>query len=1482
MEKDIFRCVSLHPSFELWRESMAPSVLLIHGKPAVLFNSILDVLWENTADPSAVVVSFCFEKHDIRRRTVIQLLVSLVQQILHLRPALYNQLEKVSGRWEASSSDPTQKWSESTMWNILQYILSCKDGRFITCIIQAPDESHNCFFRELWLLLDRTESPFKIAIIVEDSSNLWPMFHKYRFDIDLDATLEEDGVNDYLIDLVETRVLKRPVSRQTMYKIIEKCCSAHASFLWKRISLMYLATDKILSAPHILDSELDSLPFADPESFSERTLHVIPNSKHHWVHKALSWVIYAMRPLELHELAIILALETLETEFSSFYIVSDTLMEELSNNLTHLLPVFIEIRSTYLYLLPSEALDVILTSDSAVWYSMPEVTRLDLVQSCLRYLSIEEIQNARSYLDYSNLESVSLHLPEHVGYYFLRYAVLYWPLHYQSLSGVSPSYDHLILSFLRNHKFTKLWIELFWALQVDPVTRDRYSYLTTSPLIVASQFGFVGIVQILLGSEASVINGTEVDLSLEAAARHGHIAIVNQLTRSKKVSTTAIERAFVTVSGSPNEYIALELTDHLPLDPAIDNLVIALNGASGNGNFKVVQRILSQWSAVVTSKPDKLTALHDACQIGSVPIVCLLLKHGFQSTRTDTADLAPLHMAAIGGHVRIIELLLASGADVDAQSLEGITPIYFAARNGYFLIVRELLFKGADPDKANARGRTPLHLACMNGFLKTAQALIKGGANVSMLDQKGNTPLQLAIACSHINIIELLIQTICSTPGNISLNAPNSSDRTPLMLAIQQGLESVALQIVNKDAGLSQDGSLDPKAFFLATEKKFPAIITTCLQRGGDPNIRNDRQMTPLHVASKHGHLEIVQILLEAHADIMARDEEQKTALHFAAERGHNQVVQLLLSYQADLTTVDAERRTILHAACVGRNAKIVEELLKHESLAIWDSDDSDFTALELASGLGLIQIAKLILQHDAHITPSPDGPVSQSLVHAANYGHKKTVELLLDAGANKDYQDCFGNSALSLAAWNNCLDIAILLLIRKVRLNLRDEHGNTPLHDAAHRNSVEVLKVLLKAGAEREAKNKKRLTPLMRAVAAKNTEAVRVLLEKGADIRLRFSETQSLIDSATMSGWTIFKLFVDHGVDFNSYQGYWGSLLHVAAMSGQLKIVQFLLERGLDVNCVSGICGTALQSAATYGQAEVTKYLVENSADVNLVSGRLGTALSVSMIPEGREIAFRLLHYGADVTIPRGYYTGLLGVLLVWTKKSLEDTIAMATDLLKKGASKDARDVHGRMPIHFAAYKGSLSLVKKLTSGKASLDSRDKQRRTGFHYAASRGSLDIIRKILDGRENCDVEDADGWTPLLWACRQSNPAVIKTLLQHGADAFHSTPQGWTAKRVAYFHNQTEIFDLLNIGTEESSVAEQDNELSTGSGAEEDEEDEIVYVKGQLHEDCYCESCFLLIYGHRYKCKVCLDYSYCFKCYWTVKLTHDPSHEFSKP
>ena len=107
-------------------------------------------------------------------------------------------------------------------------------------------------------------------------------------------------------------------------------------------------------------------------------------------------------------------------------------------------------------------------------------------------------------------------------------------------------------------------------------------------------------------------------------------------------------------------------------------------------------------------------------------------------------------------------------------------------------------------------------------------------------------------------------------------------------------------------------------------------------------------------------------------------------------------------------------------------------------------------------------------------------GEYDYLLLSATESGLTSIVNILLDAGADKEVKDEYGRTPLDVAAWEGHTDIVKLLLDAGADKEVKDRDGRTPLHFAAmHKGHTDIVKLLVDAGADLEVKDDRGWTPL-------------------------------------------------------------------------------------------------------------------------------------------------------------------------------------------------------------------------------------------------------------------------------------------------------------------------------------------------------------------------------------------------------------------
>ena len=137
------------------------------------------------------------------------------------------------------------------------------------------------------------------------------------------------------------------------------------------------------------------------------------------------------------------------------------------------------------------------------------------------------------------------------------------------------------------------------------------------------------------------------------------------------------------------------------------------------------------------------------------------------------------------------------------------------------------------------------------------------------------------------------------------------------------------------------------------------------LERGVHVDAEDQYSMTLLQVASRRGHLHIVQFLIENNATVNATELDGRAALHFAVIRGHTSIARFLLEQGADMNLRKRLGLTPLHVVAQTSHTDLVEILLEHGAEMEAPDDNSD-TPLDWAITFGSGVMVQALLEQGA------------------------------------------------------------------------------------------------------------------------------------------------------------------------------------------------------------------------------------------------------------------------------------------------------------------------------------------------------------------------------------------------------------------------------------------------------------------------------------------------------------------------------------
>lgn len=369
----------------------------------------------------------------------------------------------------------------------------------------------------------------------------------------------------------------------------------------------------------------------------------------------------------------------------------------------------------------------------------------------------------------------------------------------------------------------------------------------------------------------------------------------------------------------------------------------------------------------------------------------------------------------------------------------------------------------------------------------------------------------------------------------------------------------------------------------------------------------------------------------------------------------------------------DARNRLVrqfpLHWAAIQDQSDVIG-LLIASGRSVDSRDELGRTPLMAAAAFGSVGAARTLLAQGADIDARDENGDS-ALHHSVRYGKVKSAEFLLHYGIPVDVAaDKTGATPMHYAAALGSAPMIRFFAGKGADLNSRDHEGVSPIFYASRRNQRGAVELLRKLGA--------RYGGLHEAVNANDVGRVLTLISRGVDIDVPNYAGTPLMIAAAKGFLGVTRILVDHGVDLEARSDFQGSTaLHMAAVSGQPEIVEFLVARGAAIEAVDDQGRTALIMASIFGHSRVAKKLIDLGADKSAEDTVYGNMpihwASVSGYPEIVEL---LIDAGIDADTRSAF--GMTPLHFAARK----DRTEVALRLLYYGANAELRDDFGNTPL--------------------------------------------------------------------------------------------------------------------------------------------------------------------------------------------------------
>ncbi|PSN30806.1 hypothetical protein C0J52_26673 [Blattella germanica] len=234
--------------------------------------------------------------------------------------------------------------------------------------------------------------------------------------------------------------------------------------------------------------------------------------------------------------------------------------------------------------------------------------------------------------------------------------------------------------------------------------------------------------------------------------------------------------------------------------------------------------------------------------------------------------------------------------------------------------------------------------------------LLGHGANPNAKNYFGDTPLHFAVQNCLFKVLDCLLELKCD------IDSANTEDETPLLKAIIQGNEEIAIKL---------------------------------LKLGANPNINDKYGNTLMHYAAEDNLMKVVEFLLELKCNFDCTYIEGEIPLLKEIRRENEVIAIKLLKLGANPNANDKYGNTPMHYAAEDNLMKVVE-FLREVKCNFDCTNAEDETPLLIASRWGYEDIAMKLLKHGANpvVTVKPLVPRRQWEFYNFLYKVTKNVRI--------------------------------------------------------------------------------------------------------------------------------------------------------------------------------------------------------------------------------------------------------------------------------------------------------------------------------------------------------------------------------------------------------------------------------------------------------------------------------------------------------
>lgn len=260
-------------------------------------------------------------------------------------------------------------------------------------------------------------------------------------------------------------------------------------------------------------------------------------------------------------------------------------------------------------------------------------------------------------------------------------------------------------------------------------------------------------------------------------------------------------------------------------------------------------------------------ALIQAAKLNNLELLKNLYeKEKIDPNKSDNKGMTPIFFAAYHGNLEMFNFLInVCKASTDIKMNNGLTLLQFALEGKNFDIIKYIVEKcNPDFNIKNDKNLNVFHSAVISENIEILKYIWDKFPNKKLLleetiEENGVSPFHNSIALDQQKMVEFFIEKC-----QVKLNVKTKKGYSIMAFTAKYGTANM-LRFFNVNYELDFNEIMDKRHIvFLSVENGNLDSLKFFLDENDiDPNIRDEKGWTPIHVASYFGHLNIVKYLVE-------------------------------------------------------------------------------------------------------------------------------------------------------------------------------------------------------------------------------------------------------------------------------------------------------------------------------------------------------------------------------------------------------------------------------------------------------------------------------------------------------------------------------------------------------------------------------------------------------------------------------------------